>query len=166
MNREVCYEAAGTSKIVFLCICLLLAMPLVSQDRAPKMQQFPEVKHASTIPLRDIKVVPPQTTDPEPEENASARTRETQVPVARNTASSLSIQSAMMAPLSVTPGLNFEGVDSDHTRATPDTNGAVGATQYVQWVNVSFKVFDKTNGNLLLGPIYGTTLWTGFGGPC
>ncbi len=28
----------------------------------------------------------------------------------------------------------------------PDTNGAVGATQYVQWVNASFAVFDKATG--------------------
>ncbi len=48
----------------------------------------------------------------------------------------------------------------------PDTNGAVGATQYVQWVNTYFAVFDKTNGALVAGPTAGNTLWTGFGGGC
>lgn len=50
--------------------------------------------------------------------------------------------------------------------APPDTNGAVGLTQYVQWVNLSFAVFDKATGNLITGPIAGNSLWQGFGGVC
>lgn len=50
--------------------------------------------------------------------------------------------------------------------APPDTNGAVGATQYVQWVNLSFAVFDKTTHALVAGPSEGNTLWSGFGGGC
>jgi hypothetical protein len=50
--------------------------------------------------------------------------------------------------------------------APPDTNDAVGATQYVQWVNLSFAVFDKNTGALLLGSLAGSTLWSGFGGGC
>jgi hypothetical protein len=48
----------------------------------------------------------------------------------------------------------------------PDTNGAIGATQYVQWVNESFAVFDKATGARLYGPAAGNTLWSGFGGGC
>src|SRR5712692_10185798 len=73
--------------------------------------------------------------------------------------------------VSVTSGLNFAGVgNGDYgfvpNAAPPDTNGAVGATQYVQWVNESFAVFDKANGALVLGPLDGNTLWAGFGGGC
>jgi len=50
--------------------------------------------------------------------------------------------------------------------APPDTNGAVGATQYVQWVNESFAVFDKSTHALVYGPAAGNTLWKGFGGGC
>ena len=50
--------------------------------------------------------------------------------------------------------------------APPDTNGAVGDTQYVQWVNASFAVFDKASGTLLSGPTDGNDLFTGFGGAC
>ena len=51
--------------------------------------------------------------------------------------------------------------------APPDTNGAVGATQYVQWVNESFAVFDKTTAAIAIGfPKAGNTLWVGFGGGC
>ncbi len=37
----------------------------------------------------------------------------------------------------------------------PDTNGRVGAKQYVQWNNTSFAVFNKTTGALLFGPAAG-----------
>ncbi len=50
--------------------------------------------------------------------------------------------------------------------APPDTNGAVGVTQYVQWVNTDFAIFSKSNGGLIAGPIAGNVLWSGFGGGC
>ncbi|MGC2112799.1 MAG: choice-of-anchor D domain-containing protein [Candidatus Korobacteraceae bacterium] len=50
--------------------------------------------------------------------------------------------------------------------APPDTNGAVGQTQYVQWVNTYFAIFDKSTGGLLAGPSPGNALWSGFGGSC
>ncbi len=73
-----------------------------------------------------------------------------------------------------TNGLNFEGIgDTSNTPsnpcncAPPDTNGAVGATQYVQWVNTAFAVYDKTTGALAPGfPKAGNALWAGFGGAC
>lgn len=70
-----------------------------------------------------------------------------------------------------TAGLNFEGLGTGFPNfpvhvAPPDTNGAVGLTQYVQWVNLSFVVFDKATGNVALGPVAGNTLWQGFGGGC
>src|SRR5690242_8714853 len=73
----------------------------------------------------------------------------------------------------VTPGPSFAGVgDGDYgfvpDAAPPDTNGAVGATQYVQWVNESFAVFDKTSGSLIKGPIAGNQLFHALGSthPC
>src|SRR6266576_6215382 len=48
----------------------------------------------------------------------------------------------------------------------PDTNGRVGATQYVQWNNASFAVFNKTTGALLYGPAAGNTLFQSLGGVC
>jgi len=48
----------------------------------------------------------------------------------------------------------------------PDTNGAVGATQFAQMVNVTIAVYDKSSGALQLGPAAIFTLWTGFGGLC
>src|SRR6267143_2967785 len=67
--------------------------------------------------------------------------------------------------------LSFEGLGRGQygftvTGAPPDTNGAVGLTQYVQWVNSSFAIFNKSTGALIAGPTAGNTLWSGFGGGC
>ena len=68
-------------------------------------------------------------------------------------------------------GLSFEGLGNAQygfsiTGAPPDTEGTVGATQYVQWVNTSFAIFNKGTGALIAGPTAGNTLWSGFGGGC
>jgi hypothetical protein len=81
------------------------------------------------------------------------------------------VQTSAGPRVATTAGLNFAGVgNGDYgfvpNAAPPDTNGAVGATQYVQWVNESFAVFDKSTGALVYGPAAGNTLWKGFGGPC
>jgi hypothetical protein len=62
-------------------------------------------------------------------------------------------------------GISFDGIHSDGI-APPDTSGAAGAMQFVQWVNTEFAVFDKATGTMLQGPLPGNTLWSGFGGPC
>src|SRR4051794_39921582 len=48
----------------------------------------------------------------------------------------------------------------------PDTNGAVGASQYVQMVNVTIAVYKKRDGAVQLGPAPIHSLWRGFGGLC
>jgi hypothetical protein len=71
-----------------------------------------------------------------------------------------------------TSGLNFAGIgNGDYgfsvQYAPPDTVGAVGATQYVQWVNTYFAVFNKSTGAIALGfPKPGNSIWQGFGGGC
>ena len=74
--------------------------------------------------------------------------------------------------VATTAGLSFPGVgNGDYgfapNAAPPDPSGAVGATQYVQWVNESFAVFNKSTGAIAAGfPKTGNTLWSGFGGGC
>ncbi len=82
------------------------------------------------------------------------------------------VQTSASTATATTSGLNFGGVgNGDYgfvpNAAPPDTTGAVGATQYVQWANESFAVFDKSTGAIAAGfPKAGNTLWTGFGGGC
>src|SRR5438045_543051 len=68
------------------------------------------------------------------------------------------------AALNSFEGIPFPGVGCNC--APPDTNGAVGKTQYVQIVNEGYQVFDKTTGNSVLGPNSISSIWTGFGGAC
>ena len=75
----------------------------------------------------------------------------------------------------------FKGVGFDRNYsvkvAPPDTNGAVGANEYVQWVNQAYGIFDKATRDLKvvvdpgsgekLKPILdGNVIWQGFGGKC
>ena len=65
-------------------------------------------------------------------------------------------------------GNGFSGPQGSFTvnSAPPDTNGAVGATQYVQIVNSGFAVFSKSTKAVVYGPVPSSSLWAGFGGGC
>ena len=77
----------------------------------------------------------------------------------------LALQRLPLPLVNTIPGLNFDGVGANGL-IPPDTNGSVGATQFVQIVNVKFAVYDKTSGATLLGPALINTIWSGFGGDC
>ncbi|HEY3127805.1 MAG TPA: PKD domain-containing protein [Candidatus Limnocylindria bacterium] len=82
-----------------------------------------------------------------------------------------SLQTSVLPNVATTQGPAFAGIGSGDygftpNAAPPDTNGAAGLTQYVQWVNESFAVFNKSTGALVYGPAAGNTLWSGFGGSC
>src|SRR5438105_11034193 len=75
--------------------------------------------------------------------------------------------SAPSLPISI--GVNVLGVGVGFPNyfvpdAPTDVSLAVGDTQVVQWVNVSYAVFDKKTGALISGPIDGNQFWSGFGG--
>ncbi len=103
-----------------------------------------------------------------------------QAPLARPTGPALTstqpdpVAQQPTAPLSgVSAGLNFDGQSADDNRnllgfafVPPDTNGAVGATQFVQTVNVTYAVYNKSTGAVELGPALMNTIWAGFGGLC
>jgi PKD repeat protein len=63
-----------------------------------------------------------------------------------------------------TIGQNFSGLGNSSGVAPPDTQGDVGPNHYMQMVNLSFQIWDKS-GNSLYGPALSSTLWSGFIGP-
>jgi hypothetical protein len=76
----------------------------------------------------------------------------------------------IVASAAVTTGIGIDGIGKglgsySPNYAPPDTTGAVGATQYVQWVNVHLAVFKK-DGTLVYGPALGNTLFQSLGGAC
>ena len=76
------------------------------------------------------------------------------------------LQTAPATATAITPRTSFEGIGNTAGVLPPDTNGDVGPSDYVQWVNLSFAVYRKSDGALRYGPADGRTLWQGFGGPC
>jgi subtilisin-like proprotein convertase family protein len=74
----------------------------------------------------------------------------------------------LMSPISSMPLpiLSFDGQPNGCGCAPPDTDGEVGATQYVQMTNGGVQVFDKVTGASILGPVSTASFWSGFGGVC
>jgi hypothetical protein len=128
--------------------------PAVHHDVSPPLREMSQAFHASGV-RRDMPI------------------RLFPVTGGANAQSDPVVQSSASTPnVMTTAGVNINGVgDTSNTPQNPcncapsDTNGAVGATQFVQWVNTAFAVYDKS-GNLLMGPTAGNTLWSGFGGGC
>src|SRR6266850_3013377 len=127
------------------------------QSRAVELLQ--EIQHDISPPLRDIKPLLRPVGPPEAKE-----IRLLHPPREVKRMPDAAMQTSTLANISTTAGVNFDGVAANGS-APPDTNGSAGATQFVEWVNTEFAVYDKT-GKLLLGPVAGNTLWSGFGGPC
>ena len=72
-------------------------------------------------------------------------------------------QNRTAGPVNYSIGTNVLGIGNGFPNysigfAPPDTNMAVGDTQIIEWVNVSYAVFDKS-GNALTVAIDGTALW-------
>jgi hypothetical protein len=125
------------------------------------------VEPIRTVPLRQMKAIPPALA-PARVEREPIRPK----PPTDSSAAGRSAQTLAGSPLSAPnpTGLIFEGVGTgipgfSPNSNPPDTNGRVGATQYVQWNNTSFAVFSK-NGTLLFGPAAGNTLFQPLGGVC
>jgi hypothetical protein len=151
VREQVCIGAMGA-----LC-ALLPGVPASAQEVSPAVHHdvSPPLRAMSRPPLAGPKHETPLFRLHGPVSSQSD-------PVVQTSAGPL---------VSTTGVLNVAGVGyGDYgfapNAAPPDTNGAVGATQYVQWVNESFAVFDKTTGALVHGPVAGNSLWSGFGGGC
>ena len=126
------------------------------------------VRNDTSIPLREMKQKPIEF-KPEREANENPK-----IPHSHKSAPDKVVQTSQTGSDIFTPnmpaadksfdGIPFPGVGCNC--APPDTNGEVGATQYVQIVNEGYQVFNKTTGGSLLGPSGIATVWSGFGGVC
>lgn len=138
--------------------------PLDPQQSRTEMKVSAAVMHDISPPLRDLVPVLETRRRGEREfRHLPVSAREIDDPVAQTTPG---------PDAAVVNGLNFAGVGTGDLgftpdAAPPDTNGTVGSTQYVQWVNESFAVFDKGTGAVAPGfPKRGNVVWVGFGGGC
>jgi hypothetical protein len=169
MNRRIAGFMLGAVGIAW---CLpLQAGQGEAVERKVGAQEI-ELDHWDTSPpLRDMKVIPPTYEDLWDHEVKRWPKHHPPVDLAATADSALQRRPGGGNEVSGTVGLNFDGVGVglgtfSPSSAPPDTVGAVGATQFVQWVNTSFAVFNKSTGAVVFGPALGNTLWQGFGGRC
>jgi hypothetical protein len=162
----------GISICVALCF-VSSSLPAIAQNGRAQGEVIREEKHDLSPPLRDIE--PPFTQSGPPREIPLRPTHPSGTSLATPTRVDSVLQKSPSPSVAVTVGNSFDGVGAGFVGpqgaftvnpAPPDPNGAVGTTQFVEWVNTSFAVFDKTTGTVLYGPALGSTLWTGFGAPC
>ncbi len=122
-----------------------------------------DYKHDVSPALRNIPPVPVQ---PQPEHEANLNPH---IKTAHHNQPDPVVQSSLAAAAMPGTILNFDGIPYPGVScncAPPDTNGQVGATQYVQIVNEGYQVFSKSTGASVLGPVSISTIWSGFGGVC
>jgi uncharacterized repeat protein (TIGR01451 family) len=115
---------------------------------------------------RPLRLMPAKPIRPGAEHEASPNPR----PVSQHRdALDAARQTKRFGPNMPSTTLNFDGIVFPGVScncAPPDTNGEIGATQYVQMVNQGFEVFDKTTGASVYGPVDIATVWDSFGGVC
>ena len=92
-----------------------------------------------------------------------------------NTRDSSIVQNRQIGPMMPAPEANFEGVNNINGVLPPDTQGdvgndpATGKKYYIQWVNLSFEIWDVSTPATpvsVYGPAAGNTLWAGTGTLC
>src|SRR5271165_7524379 len=155
----------------FLTI-VCLALPTFAQQSKASTRAvvIPEFKHDTGPILREIAPLFPEYGTPSEHEIDNKDNPNhpwANKPVEKDPV----LQTAENSPTAETPGFNveFDGIgygDNFFCNCMPpDNDGAPGLTQYVQYVNLTYQVFDKS-GNTLLGPLSGKDFWSGFGGSC
>ena len=77
------------------------------------------------------------------------------------------VQQQYLSAVHTTQIFAFDAVREDEQNAqVPDTNGAVGSTQFVEITNFDYAVYDKATGKPVLKPTNTNTIFKGFGGLC
>lgn len=156
-----------TSIVPFGCLlaCLALSSTRLSSQT---VVLYPETQDVSQ-PLRNTPpAFPPNEHVPDrplrPVPHGSAGGKDTVIQGSPSSTTSATFNTAS----------SFDGVGLSTgysvTGEPADTEGSVGATQYVQWVNTAFAVYDKATGTKIYptsGFADGNTIWSGFsGGRC
>jgi hypothetical protein len=147
------------STIVVGMLALFFSLPITAQDNSPQLTVNHAVASGISAPLRDLAKLPraPQYGfhEANPVDRIPMRPAASVVDrVEQNTAGSSANYLIGINVLGL--GNGFPGFTM--RVAPPDTDMAVGDTQIIEYVNLSWEVFDKS-GNPLIGPFDGNSLW-------
>ena len=166
---KITHQIAARHLSVILTAAILFGGATVAAAQGSSRGELKRADHATTPPLRDI--VPLRENE---EGGHHEKPLRLIVRTAHGNQTDPVIQTSQISSAIASVGnvVSFDGlgVGGGYTpnAAPPDTNGAVGAPQYVQWVNESFAVYDKTTGTRVYGPAAGNTLFQALGSthPC
>ena len=143
---------------------LLCCLPLAAQDNSTIINRAE--RFAVSPPLRELAKLPQQPKYGFHEANPVRRIPKRSVgPVVDTVEQSSTGSSSNFSLQGHTLGVGNGFPNYTVPDAPPDTNMAVGDTQVVQWVNVSYTICDKTPGNCSAA-IEGNTIWSALGGVC
>ncbi len=168
--REETLTTKRFATVAFLAV-FCLALPIFAQQTRKEQKGatvIHEFKHDTGPVLREIAPLLPQWgTPPRREIENPAIPHNWSQKVEKDPV--LQSQNSPQGPQTPGPNVEFDGIgygDNFFCNCMPpDNDGAPGTTQYVQYVNLTYQVFDKS-GNTLLGPVSGNDFWSGFGGSC
>ena len=171
MTRLASILPNGKSKVVLFTLALMLAASLLAWPQAVQKGAtvVRESKHDTGPLLREVAPLLPEFGPPSEHEienkvnpNHKWSNQLQPDPVLQTRANSPNVQTP-------SPSLEFDGAgygDSFFCNCMPpDNDGAVGTTQYLQFINGEYQVYSKL-GSTVLGPFAGNTFWSGFGGEC
>jgi hypothetical protein len=161
------FPTAGPLSFTLVCTAVCLFTP---ELRAQQLQEQ-TAKPAMSVPLSTLAYQkesnPPPRHDAHPVRPLPRPSATERKPV---------LDKAIQKPKVPLPKLDvsiappFDGVGGALDYTSPvdpsDTVGAVGRTQYVQWVNQAIGVFDKKTGKLIGQVANGSSLWSKLGGIC
>ena len=155
-----------TFSVLIFIVCAFISYS--QQIRISPTKTITPFKFDKTPPLRSMKIITAGTSKAKEEE-------EHEVP---NQFEVKKIQKQLQDKVStVDPGIqsktgelntisgpiaNWEGTGNIYGYYPPDTDGDVSPDYYIQMVNVSFQIWNKS-GTSLYGPADNSTLWNGFG---
>jgi hypothetical protein len=174
MMKEMREEPVTIKRIALVAFLTIfcLALPTFAQQsktvtRGPVV--IKEFKHDTGPVLREVAPLLPEwsTSEHEIDNRDNPNHPWVNKPVEKDPV----LQTAENSPTVLTPAFNveFDGIGFGSNFfcncMPPDNDGAPGTTQYVQYVNTTYQVFDKS-GTTLLGPLAGNSFWSGFGGSC
>jgi hypothetical protein len=132
-----------------------------------------KIQHAvyfdTSIPLRDMQIIPPTTPGEEGKEIPNKLNRNDipghkSIPFTFPGDPALQKQDATYRSLLLTPIQNFDGMPNILGYYPPDTQGDVSTDFYVQVVNINFQIWTKA-GVSVFGPANLNTIWAGIPAP-
>jgi hypothetical protein len=172
-KNRVRVSPAFVSFSLALSLGILSSLPASAQDAAFTNSRANEPVHFDVSPpIRELaRTVAPLSHGPSLVHSVLKPKAQKLAAAGVSAAQDAALQTSTGNLVSANVGLNLLGVGIGFNGyvvpdAPTDVNLAVGDTQVVQWVNVSYAVFDKASGAVIAGPIAGNQFWAGFGGAC